>query len=509
VLEGRLAARLLAGALWLGFVGQLLFVGQLPGINVGLWIASLLLAAFLARPARARIDPTDLWLPIAALVFAAMVALRADPALLLFDTLVAVGLAGAGMVALAGVPVTRRPALGVVRLAFAALRTTLSGVTRLTPGFEAWRGLSRPVRASTGARVVRGLLLALPLLLVFAVLFAAADAVFARVFGDLFAFSVDPTDLAVRATVLSVATWLSAGLLVAVADPGPAAIHPELSDEAAREDPAERARVFTLGTLEATVVLVTVDLLFAAFVALQAAYLFGGLDTLAASGLTYSAYARRGFFELIAVALGAGAVIVVMEVIVATRTRPYVIAALALAGLTAVVLASAVVRLSLYQAAYGWTELRFYALAAIGWLGIGLLAAAIALATDRSRWLVHALVISGLAVALAVNVVDPQAFVARQNVERALHPELVPADGKVGLDASYLGRLGDDAVPVLLDALPSLPDADRERLRDALWWRVGASRSRGSEVDGWPSYNVARDRARLLLREADGILGPP
>ena len=43
--------------------------------------------------------------------------------------------------------------------------------------------------------------------------------------------------------------------------------------------------------------------------------------------------------------------------------------------LTFVILASAAFRLSLYQDAYGWTELRFYVDATIAWLGLGIVAA--------------------------------------------------------------------------------------------------------------------------------------
>ena len=49
-------------------------------------------------------------------------------------------------------------------------------------------------------------------------------------------------------------------------------------------------------------ILVLVNAVFTGFVALQAAYLFGGLDTMQAIGLSYAEYARRGFFELVAVA---------------------------------------------------------------------------------------------------------------------------------------------------------------------------------------------------------------
>ena len=44
------------------------------------------------------------------------------------------------------------------------------------------------------------------------------------------------------------------------------------------------------------------DALFLAFVAVQARYFFGGTQRLALLELTYAEYARRGFFELLAVA---------------------------------------------------------------------------------------------------------------------------------------------------------------------------------------------------------------
>src|SRR5258705_422387 len=61
-----------------------------------------------------------------------------------------------------------------------------------------------------------------------------------------------------------------------------------------------------LGVIEVVTILVAVDILFATFVVLQLAYLFGGLDTMAAGGITYANYARHGFFQLVAVTCLAG-----------------------------------------------------------------------------------------------------------------------------------------------------------------------------------------------------------
>jgi hypothetical protein len=252
-----------------------------------------------------------------------------------------------------------------------------------------------------------------------------------------------------------------------------------------------------LGTAESVTVLVALDLLFAGFVALQATYLFGGGDTLAATGLTYAEYARRGFFELLAVALAIGALILALEGFVARRSRIYLAAAIGLVVLTLVVLASAYLRLRLYQDAYGWTELRFYVLAAIAWLAIGAVGAIYAILTDRTAWLLHGMLVLSVAFGLAFNLIGPVRFVAEQNVARALNPELVAPGGRGGLDVWYLASLGDDAIPVLAEAASRLPAAaDRQSVAIALEDR--AVYLSGTE-HAWQAWNLSRERARSLL----------
>ncbi len=118
--------------------------------------------------------------------------------------------------------------------------------------------------------------------------------------------------------------------------------------------------------------------------------------------------------------------------------------------LTAVVIASAALRLRLYQEAYGWTELRLYVLATICLLAIAAVALLAQLATDRVRWFGHALIASALAIGLGLNVLGPARFITEQNVARVLDPSLVPPNGSSGLDEIYAFSLGDDAVPALV-----------------------------------------------------------
>ena len=476
-----------------GAIAQLLFYGADLGINVPLATAALLAAAWLVRHHGLPVpDWTDAWLPLAALVFAAFIALRGDVTLVLVDLLVVLTLTGASVVALGGMPVVRRPIHQIVILAGRFIGWTIAGGTRPSAalaGSLPRERLTRPPQRTTP--VLRGLLIALPIGLVFVALFSAADAVFARVVRDAFSFNLDLGDMTGRLLVAVVAAWLAAGALAfATLRPQPAAAAPN----------PDAMSLPRLGVTEAVTVLIVVDLVFALFVALQAAYLFGGQDTLEASGLTYSEYARRGFLELIVVAILAGGLVLTLQAVTSHRSWLHAGAAIGLALLTAVVLASALLRLRLYQEAYGWTELRLYALAGIAWLGIGIVLVVAALGSDRARWLPHALIASALVVGLAVNVIGPVRFVAEQNVARLLHPELIAPDGETGLDAFYLMMLGSDAVPALIETLPALPEDQRRDLLAELRFRAD-SLAAESASQSWQAWNLSREHARSLLAE--------
>jgi hypothetical protein len=191
-------------------------------------------------------------------------------------------------------------------------------------------------------------------------------------------------------------------------------------------------------------------------------------------------------------------VVVVLESTVARRSRPYLVALLALLGLTAVVLVSAALRLRLYQDAYGWTELRLYVFTTIGALAVALVTMTVLALRGRMRWLGHALAVIGVVALVSLNVIAPAAFVAARNVERVIDPRLVPPDGHAGLDAAYLAVLPDDAVPVLVEALPSLPMPERRQVQVLL-------EARRLELATDPAFaspatwNLGREAARQAL----------
>jgi two-component system sensor histidine kinase BaeS len=213
--------------------------------------------------------------------------------------------------------------------------------------------------------------------------------------------------------------------------------------------------------------------------------------------MTYSDYARQGYFQLVGVVALAGLLLLGAHEI-AGRRRDLLMAGLALLVLTGVILASAALRLRLYQDAYGWTELRFFVAVSIGWLAAAVVIAILLLASNRMRWVAHGLAISAVVITLAISAIGPQAFVMDQNIARALDPGLVPAGGHSGFDLDYGLTLGDDSIPALVAALDRLPSGDRMNALAELW-----ARRHDLETDGTTSspfaWNLSRERARAAL----------
>ncbi|MEO8570181.1 MAG: DUF4173 domain-containing protein [Chloroflexota bacterium] len=489
------ARRLLAIALALGLLTDVLLDGPAPGLNVLIAVSAILLAGWLLRPRGTAPDRLDAWLPVTAVVLAAFVAVRGDPFIAFVDLMAALVFTGAAVVAFSGIAVTRRSASAIAMLGILTIEASTIGAVRVARVAHVAPDLRLTRLPARFTPLLRGLAFAIPIALIFASLFASADPIFRRGASDLLGWRIDLGDLSGRVLFVLACSWLAAGLLSVAANGIPAAARASLGASAWTEPVVPTIRV---GSTEAIVVLVVIDLVVGLFVALQVAYLFGGQDTLAAAGMSYSDYARRGFFELVAAVCLAGGVVVFLETTILQRSRAYLAALLALLALTAVVLVSAAFRLRLYQDAYGWTELRFYVLATILTLAAGLALMTLLAIAARMHWLGHGLAVIAVVALIAANLVAPAAFVATRNVERVIDPSLVAPGGHTGLDASYLGVLPDDAIPVLVAALPGLPPREAANVL-ALLRRERLTLAENPAYANPAAWNLGRERARAAL----------
>jgi hypothetical protein len=506
----RIARRAVASALIAGIAADALFDRTLLGLNVPLaTLAVLAVVTWSGRSGRPA-DRLDLWLPLVALVASIGPALRTDPTIVALDLLVVAGSVSAWAFAARGLPVTRRSAMAVAGLGARAAAASAFGLAWLLARAGADGIATRRIQdIGRLAPFVRGVVIAVPILIGFTVLLVSADAVFRRALGDALRVPFDIDDVVGRGVFSILAAALIGGpvAIAAGADdfvPRLDAVDAHPGAETAATPVTDAAGVVPrrAGGIEGLVVLVAVDVLFGAFGVVQVVYLFGGTDTLAAIGMTYSDYARQGYFQLVGVVALAGLLLLGAHEIVG-RTRAFMYAAGALLVLTGAILASAAFRLGLYQGAYGWTELRFYVAASIAWLAIGVALAIGLLLANRMRWLPHGLAIGAVAVTIVVSALGPQAFVMHENVARVLDPGLVPPDGKTGLDLDYGLTLGDDAIPDLVSALAVLPPEDRATLLALLGQRREELEAE-AKAAGPLSWNLARNRAQDALANLPG-----
>jgi hypothetical protein len=455
-------------AITAGCVASLIAVEDPPGINVV--IIAALMGAAVSVLVSDRLPAMDLAVGAAAFVFISMFAVRNSELLLFADFCAAAGL---GSYALYGG--TRWSS--IVRGGVAVLGRLYRGFGPVVgPIMDSWRGFDRVAKAP----LFRGSAIGLVLVVVFGFLFASADTAFAQIAQNLLIPSWDLGLLPVRLFVaLVVICFTGAYASVATA---PAGAGRFFRWSVAPGSARERRR---LQVPEWVIPIALVNFVFAAFVLVQMAVLFGGqqhvLDT---AGLTYAEYARSGFFQLVVIAalvLGVIALAVRFADTSSARERTLLKGLLgALCVLTLVVLASALRRLGLYEEAFGFTRLRFFVHVSIFWLSAVFVAIIVAGIRWNATWLPRVVVWLSVVTLLGVNLMNPDAFVARQNLERYV------ATGKI--DAPYLRSLGPDAVPVLVDA-----PAD---IRSCLL--AGFENSLDEKVPFW-SLNLGRERAQQAL----------
>ncbi|MBT2450343.1 DUF4173 domain-containing protein [Streptomyces sp. ISL-43] len=324
--------------------------------------------------------------------------------------------------------------------------------------------------------VVKAALVAVALLVLFGTLFASADAAFADLLSGLTP-EVSGVDGPVRFLLFLLGTVVAVAVARTAAGPS-------------RWDRIEVAPGKARSRVEWALPLVVLNLLFAGFNAVQLAVLFGGYrEVLEATGLTYSEYARQGFWQLLWATLLTLAVIAL-----ALRWAPrggagdrrLVRAVLGtLCALTLVVVASALHRMDLYVDAYGLTRLRVSVAGMELWLGLVIvLIMAAGVFGARARWLPRAVAGSAVAAVLAFGLMSPDGMIAEGNVTR------YERDGKI--DLAYFQSLSADAVPGL-DRLP-------EPRRSCALRGINNDLARAGDVP-WYAMSLGERRARQILRE--------
>ncbi|HKV42111.1 MAG TPA: DUF4173 domain-containing protein [Blastocatellia bacterium] len=489
--KSNLAAKIICGSFALGVLGDAVLRESPLGLNAPLWSAAvILLILLLERWQSIRIKGDPVWLAVAFLYAAAFAwrdssVLKCLDALALFTSVSFLFLPESAVARLAtcfecGASVVSC----AINAAFGALPLMLTDLDLSNTPRQQWL---RPAMA-----VGRGLLIAAPLMLLFGALFASADAVFDGIVKSIFSFNVP--DLIIHSLIIALIAFIAAGfirglLLGRLVDfkHRDRAASMSIGTQQFEFDDASRAPANLIGIVEVTTALGLLDMLFLVFVVVQLRYLFGGRRLVeATSGLSYSVYAREGFFELVAVTALVLPLLLVADWLLRRDTninlRVFRMLGAALLMMLFVVIASALDRMRTYQGEYGQTELRLYTTAFMFWLAaVSIWLGVTVLRGKRERFAFGA-VVSGLAMVLILNALNPDALIVRTNTAFA-------RQGR-HFDAVYLTSLSADAVPALIEAFPSLNETDR---RTASRWVLGNWFP--PQREGWRSWSLARHDA--------------
>jgi hypothetical protein len=474
--EGRRGLALVGFAVVLGVLADLLFVGHPLGLNVLLFAICFVAAlALLLRIGRAELHQGRRWMAAPMLLFAAAFLWHASPLLTAVNMLALAGAVSLGALRRAQ-PRPQDARVVDFAAAFAAAgASTFAGAIDLLERDVPWAEAKASIGSKHAGAVGRGLAMSLPFVLLFGGLFVAADAVFKRMLAAAIPTSiVNPWPHLVVAAGVG---WLSAGLLRDLVEDREE--RRLVSLDALRQ----REVSFRLGATEVAVVLAALDVLFLAFVLVQARYLFGGSALVESRAhLTYAQYARHGFFELVAVSVLVVPVILAANTVVREHRGLVRRLSACLVLLELVVAVSALQRLRVYVQQYGLTELRIYALGVVIWLVVVLLWALATVVRGRGRRFAVGAVAAGFVATALLNIANPDALIARTQLART------------NIDVSYVSRLSADAVPVLVQRLPAVRDpAVRAKLAQALL-------SRRIDADGF-AWNASRAHARAVLSQ--------
>ncbi len=462
-------------ALLLGLVGdQLSFdVGFLIGPVILTWLSLLILAAsWLARHSRWHLQLL-LWGAVAVLA-AALRLLTAYPDVDFALFLVIVAAAAQILLATAHISFLQAD---VFQQLMAHLRVpvqTLLGSFSILGRLEFKPAPQHPATIAA----LRGVLLASPLLLIFSLLFAAADVTFENYLTKL--PEVFSMNLLLHVLLVLLLGWFALGLLAAAWQP--------------RTTYATPALAAKLGNTETLVLMGLLALLFVVFAGLQMSHLVrDGAGIAQTTGLTIAEYARHGFFQLIFIA----ALALVMLFLLAgccSSQRLFAGFGALLLVCVLIVLASAVQRMLFYIDSFGLSMDRVEASTVMLWLCGSLLLFAATVLRNRPAGFASGVISLGIGVCFALALANPAALVARVNIERALGKQQA-------LDTDYLYRLGTDAVPTMLEYFPQLTATLQCQLGITLvnQWLVSGN-SNMQHLQDWRRWNYAYSRAASLVQ---------
>ncbi len=345
------------------------------------------------------------------------------------------------------------------------------------------------------AGLLRGALMALPIVALFTALLTSADSVFNQKVLNFFALFDTGRfgEYAFRLFLIFLCAYLLGGLF----------LHAAIKSQ--DEKLAHEGVNPFLGFTESSVVMGSVAMLFLTFVFIQFQYFFGGQANIGVTGgYTYSQYARSGFNELVSVAFFSLLLIMGLSVVTKRENelqrRIYSWLSVAIVLEVLVILTSAYQRLTLAIDWHGFSRLRLYPSVFLIWVGIVFVAIVFLEIFRWEKYFAFTFVLASLGFAVTLTLVNVDAAIIRRNVERV--------EAGQHFNSGHLASLSTDAIPDLVEAYrsPDISDSTRIKLGAVLFCYIHSDEFNLKKEVNWRSFNYSYWKASRLLKEFESSL---
>lgn len=335
-------------------------------------------------------------------------------------------------------------------------------------------------------KISLGLLISVPLLFIIIPLLSSADSAFNNIFKDFFELfaSIDISEIKFRIILFVIVFGLTFSYMYFLTLPNE---NKEVNIEKSNK-PNQAFDPITVIT-----VLISINIVYVIFAFLQFSYLFS-----LPKNLSYSEYARKGFFELVLVTL-INLTILLLTIHLTKKNTAKTAISLKILNIllifcTIVMLISAFFRMYLYEQVYGFTYLRVFTHSFMLYIFALLMATLYKIFADKVHILKLYIIISLVAYTL-INYANVDVFIAKNNIARFHN------DSKQ-LDINYLTNLSYEAVPELLEFLPELKEKAPQTaaiLENDLYIK----KNNLKDFNAWQSFNFSINRAKEALAKYD------
>ena len=334
-------------------------------------------------------------------------------------------------------------------------------------------------------KIVRALVITIPIVLIVVILLASADSIFSNLFSGLgeilnqFIGNESFPETLARIIVAFMFFMYMAGFLHNIFESKPA------NDEQSLVNKKHKK----IDNLTVYMMLTVLNIVYFIFCTIQIIYLFtkAGMP----NNISYAEYARQGFFQLMLVSFINFALLFWIHSREKQMSKFIIILEILMEVFTQIIIISAFYRMFLYEQAFGYTYLRLFVYFILAAEFIFMISV-IAYTTGKKINLLQSGLIIGTVLYIAINYMNVDAVIAKNNINRYF------TNTEKEIDFYYLmSNTGTDAIPEIKKLLNTDDTKLKTRVEMYLWKKKIDLNSEES----WMEFNISRQNARKSLKD--------